>query len=896
MVDSLQDCQTGSSRYTIKRGGESRMNKIQGLNLSGTWKRLALILGLTLLYIAAFTPLVALIGPVGASLVVLPVVLTGGYFGVRAGLAAGLVGLALNTLLLSIFVDRNWGMWLINYWPGNLLVIGAGYISGRLQKELSTRVTIDVELHSRERFISMMGLAARDILDPKRPEDKYFYLATHLANLFVADYAYITFWDAAHGQMNLLISTKPLEKPLALIVLEPDKAIANSLVLRNRQALVMGAGPNLPRIVDLTTLTNLSLPAQSELAVPLIAGEYRFGVVTYGFDASHIFSREDLLYAQLVASQITLALWTAEQDIRIKKQLSEANALAKIEQALSETEQVGIETVLHLIVNSAKELIPEAEYAILHMVDNEKEVLIPRAVAGLDSQSKTTRLNMRLGEGIAGQVIATGEAIAISDVRTDSRFLNQTIPVKYRSLVVAPISGNEQVVGTISINSDQPNVFTARDSHLLGILGTQAAIAIENANLLETTRQDLKEMNILYQTSQELVASLDPDQLMMDVVNILQQSFGFYYIQIFVVDPQSGDLLAHIGNGEVAAKYKEQGYRIALGGGIVGHVAQVGEPFMTNNVDAVVFYNRDALLPDTQSELTAPIKAGNQVLGVLDIQEISSNRFTPRLLKLMNAVAEQLAVALQKANLYTELQTSLSQEKATRTQLMQSERLAVVGRLLASVAHELNNPLQAIQNALFLLREEEELSGQGKQDMEIILSETERMASLISRLRTTYRATQTDDFKEVDLNEVIEDVFALTATHMRHNKIIFTFHPDPKLPSIPAIPDQVRQVTLNLFMNAIEAIQTGGNFTVQTQNLADQAKVLITFTDTGIGISPEIFPRIFEPFVTDKETGTGLGLTITYDIIRQHQGDIQVENNPEGGATFKVWLPTRRSD
>jgi len=129
---------------------------------------------------------------------------------------------------------------------------------------------------------------------------------------------------------------------------------------------------------------------------------------------------------------------------------------------------------------------------------------------------------------------------------------------------------------------------------------------------------------------------------------------------------------------------------------------------------------------------------------------------------------------------------------------------------------------------------------------------------------------------------------------MRHKNIGFIFHPDPELPSIPAIPDQIRQVTLNLFMNAIEAIQVGGNFTVQTQRMAGQDKVLLSFTDTGIGISPEIFPRIFEPFVTDKETGTGLGLTITYDIVRQHQGDIQVENNPSGGTIFKVWLPTRR--
>jgi signal transduction histidine kinase len=170
------------------------------------------------------------------------------------------------------------------------------------------------------------------------------------------------------------------------------------------------------------------------------------------------------------------------------------------------------------------------------------------------------------------------------------------------------------------------------------------------------------------------------------------------------------------------------------------------------------------------------------------------------------------------------------------------------------------------------------------------------MASLISRLRATYRATQVEDFRDIWLNDVIEDVYALTSTYMRHKSITFSFQPDPELPNVLVIPDQIRQVILNLFMNAIEAMQAGGEFTVCTQSLVKDNQVLITFSDTGSGINPEILPRIFEPFVTDKDTGTGLGLTITHDIILQHHGDIQAENNSETGATFKVWLPVKRGE
>jgi signal transduction histidine kinase len=131
---------------------------------------------------------------------------------------------------------------------------------------------------------------------------------------------------------------------------------------------------------------------------------------------------------------------------------------------------------------------------------------------------------------------------------------------------------------------------------------------------------------------------------------------------------------------------------------------------------------------------------------------------------------------------------------------------------------------------------------------------------------------------------------------MRHKNITFEFIPDLELPVVPGIPDQIRQIVLNLFMNAVEAMQTGGHLTVYTRRLPEQDRILFSVTDTGPGIDPEILPHIFEPFMTNKENGTGLGLTITADIIRRHNGDIQAENNPEGGATFRVWLPKVRKE
>jgi signal transduction histidine kinase len=584
-------------------------------------------------------------------------------------------------------------------------------------------------------------------------------------------------------------------------------------------------------------------------------------------------------------------------DAESQKRLRESDALAQIARALSETEHVGLSTVLQLIATSAKELIPASEQAVIHLLDEEQQILTAEAVIGYGGDVTTWKLlKIRPNEGVAGLVIVSGETINIADIRTDPRFLTTGIHPSYRSLMVAPVQSGERKLGTISVQSSLVNAFTQDEKRLLSALGIQAAIAIENAHLLESTQQALKESNALYRINQGLIASLDAQELFEDVVELLQKNFGYYHVQIFVAEQETGDFVMRAASGEVGKQLKEQGYRLLAGEGIVGYTAETGAPFFTNNADELVSFVRNPLLPDTKSELAVPVKIEERIVGLLDIQQVPPGNLTQRDIQLVSAVADQLAIALQKAELYSDLQASLQVEKAIRNQMIQSERLSVMGRLLASVSHELNNPLQAIQNALFLLRDEKGISAQGKQDLEIVLSEAERMSELIGRLRATYRAAQMDDFQLAQINNIIEDVYALIATHLRHNEISFEFHPDSELPMIPVLTDQIRQVLLNLLMNAVEAMTTGGRLAVSTHLLADRDEILLRISDSGPGIDPSILPNIFEPFVTDKERGTGLGLTITYDIILKHRGRIQAANNPRGGATFSVWLPVEKGN
>jgi len=633
-------------------------------------------------------------------------------------------------------------------------------------------------------------------------------------------------------------------------------------------------------------------PAHSIIGIPLIFGNQKLGAAIVAFNSHHSFTNEELERAEQAGNQAALALLDLQQYLEIQRQLKESNTLTEISHALSETERVGTDRILQLIVDSALELIQHAEESVIHLLDSDDEMLVPMAISGFETGKKASeRHRIGLKQGVAGHVIDTGKTVNISDINTSPLYVHKDRSPHYRSLLVAPVQSGGKPIGTISVQSAKKNAFSASDANLLNTLSFQAAIAIENTRLFEITQQSLQEVNALYLTNQGLASSLDTDELINDVVNLLQKNFGYYHVQIYLLDSENGDLVLKSGSGEIGTHMLKEEHRLPTGTGIVGHTVETATPFVTNNVNDVMFFFRNPLLPDTQSEITVPIKVDGMVMGAIDIQERPPRKLTDNDLQLVVAVADQLSVALQKATLYTNLQKALQQEQTVRSQLVQSERLALVGRLLASVSHELNNPLQAIQNALFLLKDEEQLSLQGRQDLDVILSEAERMASLIERLRGAYRPGRVKDIRPLDINNLIEDVHTLISTFLRQKQIAFEFHPDPDLPPVSGMSDQMRQVVLNLFLNAIEIMKPGGRLVARTLSMPQQNEVLFAVKDTGPGIDPELLPRIFDAFITDKQTGTGLGLTITRDIIEQHFGRIEAENDPEGGAVFNVWLP-----
>lgn len=564
-------------------------------------------------------------------------------------------------------------------------------------------------------------------------------------------------------------------------------------------------------------------------------------------------------------------------------------ALYRIQQAI--VSSIELDEVLNILVNEVVEQLQVDAAAVL-LYNTDTDTLDFAANHGFKNPNALKFTRLPLGAGLAGRAAQERSIIHSPNLEENpilARSLDNEDFIAYYGL---PLIANNTLHGVLEILHRSKLRPDPEWLSFLDLLADQAAIAIDNARLLQLTRRNLKEVNALNRINQDLLASNDPYQLMKTVVELLKSGFDYYHVQIYVIDPLTDNFVVRVASGEIGEKMIDNKHHLSAGQGIVGFTAETGQPFFTNDVENNISFVPSPFLPNTKSELAVPIKIGTSFLGLIDIQQDERAALSKHDLQLVSAIADQLALALQKANLLSNLQEALDYEKTARAQLIQAEKLTVAGKLLASVSHELNNPIQAIQNALFLLKEEEGISPQGRQDLAIVLSETNRMATLLQRLRATYQPFDPDDFKPVQINEIIVDVCALLSAHLRQQQITIEKQAAPNLPLVPAIADQIRQVILNLFLNAVDAMPHGGKLNITTQHLAESEQVLIGIGDTGPGIEDSIFPNIFDAFVTNKSSGTGLGLTISNEIIQKHGGTITAANNLGQGAIFYVLLPT----
>jgi two-component system NtrC family sensor kinase len=246
--------------------------------------------------------------------------------------------------------------------------------------------------------------------------------------------------------------------------------------------------------------------------------------------------------------------------------------------------------------------------------------------------------------------------------------------------------------------------------------------------------------------------------------------------------------------------------------------------------------------------------------------------------------------------IFKDLRERLKMERELREiqqALLQSEKLAAMGRLTSQIAHELNNPIYGIMNTLELLKTEIPPESKRRRILELSLSEIQRLSEMLRNM-LSFSKPEEEARKRISLNELLEGILLMMERQMRESNIRVVLDLDHQIPEVMASTNQMRQVMLNLFKNAKEAMPHGGTLTVRTAK--EDQKVSVHIQDTGVGIPEEIRNKIFEAFFTTKQKvkGVGLGLSVCYGIIKDHGGEIRVESEEGKGTTFIISFPVEK--
>jgi two-component system NtrC family sensor kinase len=279
---------------------------------------------------------------------------------------------------------------------------------------------------------------------------------------------------------------------------------------------------------------------------------------------------------------------------------------------------------------------------------------------------------------------------------------------------------------------------------------------------------------------------------------------------------------------------------------------------------------------------------------------VSSEDEIGHLASSFNAMTSELSKAHQDLqewaeNLERKVEQRTAELRAMQAHLLQAEKMAAIGKLAAGVAHEINNPLTGILTNSSLMLDEVPADDPRRDDLETIVNETLRCRRIVKGLLDFARQTEPQK-KSLSLNKVVEDILALVRNQASFRDIRTETRLDPNLPAVMADGDQIRQVVLNIVLNAAEAMPRGGDLRIETRVDLRRGVVELRVSDTGLGIPDEIKDKLFEPFFTTKKAGTGLGLAVAYGIIERHRGTITVRSTPGRGATFEVVLPVSHEE
>lgn len=405
------------------------------------------------------------------------------------------------------------------------------------------------------------------------------------------------------------------------------------------------------------------------------------------------------------------------------------------------------------------------------------------------------------------------------------------------------------------------------------------------------SQQDLRK---LVQLSSLINSSLDPQEALNNALMSAEQRLNAEVSSIYGIDKVKAELFFLLIRGPGAEKLKSQ--RLKIGEGIAGWVAQTEKPLICPDPSRDERFSRqfDALSGfQTRSILCVPLKSQDRLIGVLEVLNKKDGQgFDDDDLEVLIMLGNMIGPALENAELYGRLKEKLSltmdELKVVEKKLLQTERLAALGKLSQGVAHEVRNPVMIIGGFAHRLQKHLSAEDQAQEMIAPILHEAHRLERMVAEIEAFAGLLQ-PDLKPQDLAKVVDQVLAARAPAIGQLNISVQCRVHPDLPRIPLDENLMSQALSHLIDNAAEAMPQGGQLTLAVT--PEPQGVRLILKDTGIGIGPEDMPYLFDPFFSSKPDGTGMGLTKVHQIISDHRGEIQINSIRGKGTEVDIWLP-----
>jgi PAS domain S-box-containing protein len=584
----------------------------------------------------------------------------------------------------------------------------------------------------------------------------------------------------------------------------------------------------------------------SLMVSPLVVSDAVVGTLTFYFRNRHTSSDEEMHLATALANLTASAIATSrlhEEQLRSRQQ-SDFLAGASAVLASSMNYEVTLATVTQLAVPRI------ADWCAIDLLENgelHRVGIAHRDPAKLELAREYRKLyppDMSSGSGV-GAVVRTGQPQFFPHI-SDDVMASQSHDERHRkmleelglqSFLITPLKIRDRVLGALTLVCAGRDMDFA-DCQLADQLAQRAAIAIDNAKLFGASQRSENELRLITDILPVLVAYIDSEEKYLRVNQAFELWFG---------------------------RTKEQ---------VVGQTVQ-------------------QVLGANYARLEGNIKRA--LRGEL-VQYEATNEYADKRRHVFITYVPDFDEQ-HRVRGFAALVQDVTERRAAEDALRKTEKLAAVGRLAASISHEINNPLEAVTNLVYLARNAPELSESTKSFLNTAERELARVSQIASQTLRFYR--QSSRPVQVNLCEVVDSVLRVYEGRIANSQLQIRRDYGAQVISIEAIDGELRQVLANLIGNAIDATPAGGNIRIRISDSPlprENRHVRVTIADNGCGISPQVLPRLFEPFFTTKtETGTGLGLWITREILTKHHARIRVRSSQtagRSGTAFTIFLPS----